>query len=164
MTSPNADRPPERRRFWKRVAITLGAGTLIIGSAAIVGTWLFINRGLTPLLERRLSTLLERELELGDLAGLSWNGVRVGPSRLNATESDPTYVTADAVEVGFAPLKLLFQRELELDLRIVGADGYLEQHPDEGWLGVDVPTFEPVEDPLIKVRMDDIDVVDSQIT
>ncbi|MEM8614443.1 MAG: hypothetical protein AAGF93_20685, partial [Cyanobacteria bacterium P01_H01_bin.105] len=164
MTSPNADRPPESRRFWKRAAITLGVGTLVFGSAAIVGAWLFINRGLTPLLERRLSTLLERELELGDLEGLSWNSVRVGPSRLNATESDPTYVTADAVEVGFNPLQVLFQRELEIDLRLIGADGYLEQHPEEGWIGVDVPTFEPVEDPLIKVRMDDIDIANSQIT
>ncbi|EKV00690.1 hypothetical protein Lepto7375DRAFT_2821 [Leptolyngbya sp. PCC 7375] len=164
MTSPNTDRPPKGRRFWKKVAITLGAGTLILGTAAAVGAWVFINRGLTPLLERRLSTLLERELELGDLQGLSWNGLRVGPSKLNATETDPTYATAETVEVGFNPLQVLFQRELEIDLRLIGAEGYVEQHPDDGWLGIDVPTFEPVEDPLIKVRMDDIDLVDSQIT
>ena len=161
MTSPNSNRP---RRFWRITALTLGAGTLIVGTIAVLGAWLFINRGLTPLLERRLSDLLERELELGDLEGLSWNGVRVGPSRLNATENDPTYVTADAVEVGFNPLQVLFERELEIDLRLFGAEGYVEQHPDEGWLGIDVPTFEPVEDPLVQVRMDDIEVVDSQIT
>ena len=165
MTSPNADRPPEGRRFWKTAAITLGAGTLIVGTVAVIGAWLFINRGLTPLLERRLSVLLERQLELGDLEGLSWNGLRVGQSRLSATETDPTYVTAEAVEVGFNPLQVLFDRELEIDLQLTGAAGYLEQHPDDGWLGIDVPTFEPPpEEPLIKVRMDDIEVVDSAIT
>ncbi|MEM9266186.1 MAG: translocation/assembly module TamB domain-containing protein [Cyanobacteria bacterium P01_F01_bin.13] len=164
MTSPNADRPPESRRFWKITAITLGVGTLLFGVAA-VGAWVFINKGLTPLLERRLSKLLERELELGNLKGLSWNGLRVGPSRLNATDTDPTYATADAVEVGFNPLQVLFNRELEIDLQLIGAEGYLEQHPDEGWLGIDIPTFEPPpEDPFIKVRLDDIEVVDSQVT
>ena len=153
MTSPNTDRPPEGRRFWKIAAITIGVGTLIVGTVAAVGTWMFINRGLTPLLERRLSILLERELELGDLEGLSWNGLRVGPSVLNATDTDPTYVTADAVEVGFNPLAVLFERELDIDLQLIGASGYLEQHPDEGWIGVDIPTFEPPpEEPLIKVR------------
>lgn len=164
MTSPNTDRPHRGRRFWKIAAITLGAGSLVVGTAVALGAWLFINTGLTPLLERRLSNLLERELELGELQGLSWNGVRVGPSRLNATETDPTYATAEAVEVGFNPLQALFQRELDIDLQLIGAEGYLEQHPDEGWLGVDVPTFEPVEDPLVKVRMDEIDIVDSQVT
>ncbi|ESA32580.1 hypothetical protein N836_25020 [Leptolyngbya sp. Heron Island J] len=164
MTSPNTDRPRQGRRFWKITAITLGVGTLIASTAVALGAWLFINRGLTPLLERRLSDLLERELELGELEGLSWNGLRVGPSKLNATETDPTFATAEAVEVRFNPLQALFQRELDIDLRLIGADGYVEQHPDEGWLGVDVPTFEPVEDPLVKVRLDDIDVVDSQIT
>ena len=163
MTSPNADRP-EGRRFWKIVTITLGAGTLLAGVAAIVGAWLFINRGLTPLLERRLSNLLERELDLGELEGLSWNRLRVGASTLSATPSDPTSVAVDGVEVGFNPLQVLFNRELEIDLRLIRAEGYLEQHPDEGWLGVDVPTFEPVEDPLVKVRMDDIEVINSQIT
>ena len=165
MTSPNTDRPPEGRRFWKIAAITIGVGTLIVGTVAAVGTWMFINRGLTPLLERRLSILLERELELGDLEGLSWNGLRVGPSVLNATDTDPTYVTADAVEVGFNPLAVLFERELDIDLQLIGASGYLEQHPDEGWIGVDIPTFEPPpEEPLIKVRLDEIDIIDSQLT
>ncbi|MBE9068081.1 hypothetical protein IQ260_15625, partial [Leptolyngbya cf. ectocarpi LEGE 11479] len=165
MTSPNADRPPESRRFWKIAAISLGAGTLIVGTAAIAGAWIFINRGLTPLLERRLSILLERELELGELEGISWNGLRVGPSKLNATETDPTYATADAVEVGFSPLQVLFERELDIDLRLIGAQGYLEQHPEEGWIGVDVPTFEPPpEEPLVKVRLDAIDIAASQIT
>ncbi|MBT9315849.1 translocation/assembly module TamB domain-containing protein [Leptothoe spongobia] len=165
MPSPNADRPPEGRRFWKIAAITLGAGTLIVGTAAFIGAWLFINKGLTPLLERRLSILLERELELGELEGLSWNSLRVGSSRLNATDTDPSYATAESVEVGFNPLQVLFDRELDIDLRLVGAAGYIEQHPEEGWIGIDVPTFEPPpEEPLIKVRMDDIEVVDSQIT
>ncbi|MEO0870294.1 MAG: hypothetical protein AAFY17_18070, partial [Cyanobacteria bacterium J06642_11] len=165
MTSPNTNRPPEGRRFWKIAAITLGAGTLIVGTAAVIGTWVFVNNGLTPLLERRLSKLLERELELGDLEALSWNGIRVGPSTLNATDIDPTYVTAESVEVGFNPLQVIFQRQLEIDLRLIGAAGYVEQHPEEGWLGIDVPTFEPPpKEPPIKVRMDDIEVVDSQIT
>ncbi|MEM7061592.1 MAG: translocation/assembly module TamB domain-containing protein [Cyanobacteria bacterium P01_B01_bin.77] len=165
MTSPNADRPPEGRRFWKIAAISLGAGTLVVGTAAAIGAWLFINRGLTPILERRLSILLERELELGELEGISWNGLRVGPSKLNATETDPTYATADAVEIGFSPLQVLFKRELDIDLRLIAAQGYLEQHPEEGWLGIDVPTFEPPpEEPLVKVRLDEIDVADSQVT
>ncbi|MEA5463434.1 translocation/assembly module TamB domain-containing protein [Leptothoe sp. PORK10 BA2] len=165
MTSPNADRPPEGRRFWKIAAITCGTGALLVGTAVAVGSWLFINRGLTPLLERRLSILLERELELGDLEGLSWNGLRVGPSTLNATAMDPTYVTTESVEVGFNPLQVLFERKLDIDLRLTGAAGYLEQHPDEGWIGTDIPTFEPPpKEPLIKVRMDEIEVMDSAIT
>lgn len=165
MTSPNAHRPPEGRRFWKIAAITLGAGTLIVGTVAVVGAWLFINRGLTPLLERRLSILLERELELGELEALSWNGLRVGPSKLNPTDTDPSYATAESVDVRLNPLQVLFERELDIDLRLVGAAGYVEQHPEDGWLGLDVPTFEPPpEEPLVKVRMDDIEVVDSQIT
>lgn len=165
MTSPNTDRPSGGRRFWKIAAITLGAGTLLVGTVAVVGTWIFINNGLTPLLERRLSKLLERELELGELEGLSWNGLRVGPSKLNATETDPTYATAEAVEVGFNPLQVLFERELDIDLRLIEAEGYVEQDPEEGWLGIDVPTFEPPpEEPLVKVRLDELEIVDSQVT
>ncbi|MEM6252703.1 MAG: translocation/assembly module TamB domain-containing protein [Cyanobacteria bacterium P01_D01_bin.156] len=165
MTSPNENRPPEGPRFWKIAAITLGAGTLLVGTVAVVSAWIFINNGLTPLLERQLSKLLERELELGELEAISWNGARVGPSQLKATATDPTYVTADAVAVAFNPLQVIFQQELDLDLRIMGAEGYLEQHPDEGWLGIDVPTFEPpAKEPLIKVRLDDLEVIDSQVS
>ena len=65
MTSPNSDRPPRGRRLLKIAAVTVGAATAIVGGAAVIGGWLLLSNRLTPMVEERLTQLLERDVELG---------------------------------------------------------------------------------------------------
>ena len=164
MTSPNSDRPPRGRRLLKIAAVTVGAATAIVGGAAVIGGWLLLSNRLTPMVEERLTQLLERDVELGKLTGIGPTSVSFSEAVLNPTATDPTSATAETAQVTFNPLQALFQRELDLGLRLVEAEGYLEQDPEEGWLGIEIPEFEPVEDPLVKVRLDEVEIVDSQLT
>ena len=126
------------KRFW---LLVLSRGGLAIGGLLIVGisvgTWRlqsFIQQDLAPLVEKNLANIIDRPLELGEVKGFSLSGVKFGASAIPATTGDPDKVKADAIEVGFDPLQLLFNKKLKLDVTLVNPVGYVEQDNQGRWI------------------------------
>ena len=129
----------------KRLGLLLSRGGLALGGLSLVGivggVWRlqsFIQKDLAPLVEKNLTSIIDRPLELGKVEGFSLTGVRFGASAVPATASDPDRVKADAIEVGFDPLKLLFDRRLKLDVTLVNPVGYVEQDFQGRWITTNI--------------------------
>lgn len=125
--------------------------------------WFFIQRQLAPRIEKELTDLLNRPVEIGSLEGLSLTEVRFGKSELPATPSDRDWAKVEAVEVAIAPVQLLVRRELRLDVTLIRPDVYIEQDEQQRWLSIelDPPTGENpvIEVELRSIRFEQADVV-----
>lgn len=126
------------KRLW---LLVLSRGGLALGGLLIVGIpigiWRlqsFIQQDLAPLVEKNLTNIIDRPLELGEVKGFSLSGVEFGASTIRATAADPDKVKADAIEVGFDPLQLLFNKRLKLDVTLVNPVGYVEQDNQGRWI------------------------------
>ena len=143
--SPNQDIPslcPIRKRLWllvlSRGSIALG-GLLLLG--VIVGIcrlWTFVQTELTPLAQQNLTTTLNRPVKLGKVTQFSLTGVQFGASAIPATSTDPDRALIEAVEVGFDPLQLIFNRHLKLDVTLVNPDIYIEQDKQGRWVSTNI--------------------------
>ncbi|MEH1841267.1 MAG: translocation/assembly module TamB domain-containing protein [Nostoc sp.] len=143
--SPNQDilSPcPIRKRLWllvlSRGSIALG-GLLLLG--VIVGIyrlWIFVQTELTPLAQESLTTTLNRPVKLGKVTQFSLMGVQFGASTIPATSTDPDRAFVEAVEVGFDPLELIFNRHLKLNVTLVNPDIYIEQDKQGRWVSTNI--------------------------
>ncbi|MBD2346600.1 translocation/assembly module TamB domain-containing protein [Anabaena subtropica] len=140
INSPNQNQCPRtpRRSLW---LLILSRGGIAIGGLLIVGLmggiwrlWTFVQKELTPLAQESLTTTLNRPVQLGRVTNFSLTGVRFAESSIPATPTDPDRVTVDAVEVGFNPLLLVFNRQLKLNVTLVNPDVYIEQDNQGRWL------------------------------
>ena len=167
--SPNSTPNPTAGRarpfpwFWFGTFI----GTLL--SAAGLGlaawAWIFINEDLSPVLSKTLSKELERSVELGDVENITLNSIQIGPSKIGASDTDPTRLTAETVTVNVNPLEALFTAKLGLNVTVDEANGYLQQDPEKGWLNVDIPEQEDDnKDNKFKIRLEKLRIRDSFLT
>ncbi|PSN14635.1 hypothetical protein C7293_10765 [filamentous cyanobacterium CCT1] len=171
MTQPSSPPPnpdPHQHRMLGRMLPTLlkvGAGLgglALVGGAAVLvwGDDLFNDR-LIPWVETALEESLDRPFELGDFERLTWNGVRLGPSRLPPTEAVASGATAEAVDVSFSWPDLLFSRTLRYSLTFIEPDIALVQAADGRWVDLTLPDPEedttrgPVELQLAEIRARD---------
>ncbi|MEW6493022.1 MAG: translocation/assembly module TamB domain-containing protein [Cyanobacteriota bacterium] len=160
--SPNPDNQPQPNstpRFWllllRRGSIALG-GILLVGIAGgAVAAWIFIQERLAPLVQTNLKQLLGRPVELGEVESFSLNSLRFASAAIPATPTDPDYVRAEAVDVTFDPLQLLFNRTLELNVTLVKPNAYIEQAEDGRWISTEITTEEK-EPGLIKTDVETI--------
>jgi translocation and assembly module TamB len=152
MTNPpgpgNSPNPDRRDRRWvrslKRIGIPL-VGVTVAGVAG--GTWWgwnFIHRELSPLVEKNLSQSLNRPVQLGGVERFTLSSIRFGPSSLPPTPTDPDHLSIQAVDVVFNPLRLIFSRDLNLDITAIRPEIYLEQGKDGTWVETQI---EPEEQP-----------------
>jgi translocation and assembly module TamB len=123
--------------------------------------WLFVQRQLAPLVENNVEQLINRPVELGRVERFSLQGLRFGPSEIPETPTEPNRVELEAIDVAFNPLRLLFNRRLELDLVLRNPEVYAEQKADGGWVSLELEEREPgpIEVDLQVVRLRDADVV-----
>ncbi|MBD2341325.1 translocation/assembly module TamB domain-containing protein [Calothrix sp. FACHB-156] len=151
---------PNRKRFWllvlTRGGIALGGLLLVSVLGGMWRLWNFVQKELTPLAEKNLTTTLNRPVELGKVTDFSLMGVRFGASAIPATATDPDKVTVDAVEVGFDPLQLIVNRTLKLDVTLVKPDVYIEKDEQGRWLTTNIalgPKGGPIKTDLDKIRL-----------
>ncbi|PSR18813.1 hypothetical protein C8255_05460 [filamentous cyanobacterium CCP3] len=130
----SALQPPLRpRRRWLR-AIAIAGGSLTFGVLGL-GWWGYAlaRRELPQFLQRNLSDALGRPIKVGEFERFSPTGVRLGPSIVPPTEDDFSWVRAQALEVNFNPLTLLFARTLRPSLVFVDPQVSLKQGFDGEW-------------------------------
>ena len=141
-----------RLLFISRGGMAVG-GILAVTMAS--GIWRlrnFIEKELAPLAEENLTNTLKRPITLGDVKGFSLSGVRFGALTIPQTETDTDRVTAEAVEVGFDPLQLLFKRRLKLDVTLVNPDVYIEQDKQGVWVDTSLNNLE--QEGFLKTDLD----------
>ncbi|TVP66656.1 MAG: translocation/assembly module TamB [Nodularia sp. (in: Bacteria)] len=157
--SPNEDHQSNssaHKRLWllvlSRGGIALG-GLLLVGMAGgIWRLWSFVQKELTPLAESGITDTLNRPVNLGQVTGFSLTGVQFGASTIPATPTDPDRAVVDAVEVGFDPLRLIFNRQLKLDVTLVNPDIYIEQDNQGRWITTEIAP--PGEPGVVKTDLD----------
>ncbi|MBW4612168.1 MAG: translocation/assembly module TamB domain-containing protein [Desmonostoc vinosum HA7617-LM4] len=127
-----------RKRLW---LLVLSRGGIALGGFLLVGIvtgawrlWTFVQKDLTPLAQKSLTTTLNRPVQLGKVTGFSLTGVRFGASAIPATATDPDQAVVESVEVGFDPLLLIFDRQLKLDVTLVNPNVYIEQDTQGRWI------------------------------
>ncbi|MGB3671418.1 MAG: translocation/assembly module TamB domain-containing protein [Phormidesmis sp.] len=172
--NPNGDNRPERpspkRPAKERAFPWFWLGTLvgtILGGAGLgltVWAWIFIQEDLSPRIAQILSDYLERPVMLGDVEQVTFGSVQIGPSNIGASAEDSTTLTADSIIVNFDLIETLLTSELGLDLTVVGAEGYLAQDPERGWLNVALPERENRPKNRVEVNVDDVRFQKGELT
>ena len=163
--SPSPLPPPQWPR-WLGLGLGVGAGSalLMLGTVATWRGWLWAREQATPWLSTYLSEELERPVELGPVQWVGPTGVRLGPSRLPPTATDPDYLSLAAVEVRFNPLDLL-RRHLTLQINLDRVEAYLEQDATGQWLDLELPERQPQDrPPWMEVRVGQVQLRDSRLT
>ena len=158
--SSSNSKSAHRQRLW---LLVLSRGGLAVGGFLLLGifggTWLlrsFIRKDLAPLVEKNLTNIIDRPLNLGKVESFSLSGVKFGASAIPATAADTDKVKADAVEVGFDPLQLLFNRRLKLDITLVNPIAYVEQDEEGRWITTNIVLPEkpgPIAIDIERVRL-----------
>ncbi|MEL6383097.1 MAG: translocation/assembly module TamB domain-containing protein, partial [Cyanobacteria bacterium J06626_18] len=150
---PTSENRRNRRRIWATASLTLGA----IATLGIAGgawwAWIFVNERLSPWLSELLTDAIDRPVALGEVERVSLTRIRLGPSAVPATETDPDTLYVEAIEVRFNLLQLLGRR-LRPQINLIGAQGYLEQNAEGQWLDVtfNLGDEDADQDPLIRVH------------
>ncbi|MGB6016850.1 MAG: hypothetical protein WBG32_19105, partial [Nodosilinea sp.] len=162
--SPQAPKPGGGKS-WLTSALVVGAGLVLLGGSTVLGGWLWSRNNLIPWVSEQLSETLNRPVELGPLEQIGLTGVRVGPSTIPPTSTDPDSLSLEAVELRFS-LFDLWRRELSLSLTLDQGELYLEQNAEGEWfdLDIDLPEQDPDRDPFIAISLDTISVSDGQLT
>ncbi len=141
----------------------------LFGTAAWRGL-IFVENELAPLLELNLMKLLNRPVKLGPLKRYSLTEIEYGrstipphPTRLNGKNIlDRDQATAESVVVRFNLWTVLFNQRLGLDLTLNRPTVYLDQAPDNRWIGT---TLSPLsESGGIKIQLLSIQTSNATVT
>lgn len=163
MTNPEQNSPPNphRRSRLTRIGIPLGIASIVgIGAGVWYGN-VFVREKLAPLIQVNLSQLLNRPVELGRVERFSLTGIRFGKSGIPITKTDPDRATVEAVEVGFNPIQLLFNRTLKLDVTLIKPTAYIEQDKNGVWVSTAIKEQE--EKGFIKTQLDVLRLRDAKV-
>ncbi|MGI0487798.1 translocation/assembly module TamB domain-containing protein [Pantanalinema rosaneae CENA516] len=153
------DRPPRRRRRWRRIVLPISIGLLGgLGAGAWWG-WVFINERLAPLVATNLTTLFDRPVDFGAVERVTLTSIRFGTTRIPQTPTDPDYASVKAIEVNFNPIQAIVQvattRRLTLDITLIDPQLFLDQSPDGVWLKTQIKQQEAgaiTIEPLIRIQ------------
>ncbi|WP_126147800.1 translocation/assembly module TamB domain-containing protein [Synechococcus elongatus] len=126
---PHAPNPPSRRRAWWM----LGGGLVLAGGVwvGLGGPQRLAETWLIPQAEQQLTAALGQPIQLGNIEGWNWDGVRLGQSQLG-TVSGPSFVSWQTTTVGI-DWAGLFQGRLPLQLRLENVDASLQQLSNGQW-------------------------------
>ncbi|MFB2836983.1 translocation/assembly module TamB domain-containing protein [Floridanema evergladense] len=166
---PNSDNETEQTRNRRVWLLWLSRAGLGFGVIALIGilagawwAWVFINRDLAPLVEKNVSDLFQRPVNLGKLERFTFNSLRFGASSVPPTATDLDRASAQAVDVNFNLLDLLFTRTLNLDITLVNPDVFIEQSPDGRWITTQLKQSEeegPITTNVDSIRVSNANVV-----
>ncbi|XLQ11255.1 MAG: translocation/assembly module TamB [cyanobacterium endosymbiont of Epithemia adnata isolate EadnSB Bon19] len=106
------------------VAIGFASVTIII--IGYTGLCLFLQKYLPPWLEKQVSYLINRPVDIDELQGFSLTRLYLGSTSVPQTSKHPNQLTASRVVVHFDPVAVLFKRTLVI--KVVPEDVKVELH------------------------------------
>lgn len=156
---------PDRSRRWLKLFLKtgskIGLGLFLLLIVAIsYGQW-WAKNNLAPLVSQELSKSLKRPVSLGTLDNIWLNEIHLSNAKLPTNGSDLNYVEAPNIVVNFNPVKLLFDRTLKLDVRLVSPSVYLSQNVRGNWLNI--PTQAKKSPPPIKIEVGTVKIDDARV-
>jgi translocation and assembly module TamB len=156
---PRPDSPAPKRSLWFRRMRQIGIPVAITLVAGAVGGgwygWVFVHEKLAPLVEKTLSQMLKRPVQLGKVKRFTLNSLRFGETAIPATPTDPDRVSIETVDVAFDPLQFLLARKLKLDVTLNTPEIYLEQGQNGIWVETEIQELEetgPIKTELQEIR------------
>jgi translocation and assembly module TamB len=169
------DPSPRRPRMLGRTLFSrpvLG-GLLAISGVCGVAAWrglVFVEQELAPIVEQNLLKLLNRPVKLGPLKRYSLTELEFGRSTIaphttalnGKTVVDRDRATAESVVVRFNPWAVPFTQTLGLDVVLNRPTVYLDQAPDNRWIGT---TLTPLPDSGgLKIKLNSIQATNATVT
>jgi translocation and assembly module TamB len=144
---------------------------LVLGGLLGVAAWrglVFVEQELAPSIEVSLQTLLNRPVKLGPLQRYSLTELEFGRSTIpphpykDGSGIDQDRGTAESVVVRFNLWQILVNRTLPLDVVLNRANVYLDQAPDDRWIGTKLATLP--ETGWLKFRLQSMQVSQGTVT
>ncbi|MEM9815381.1 MAG: translocation/assembly module TamB domain-containing protein [Cyanobacteria bacterium P01_D01_bin.6] len=144
--------------------IAAGLGVIVAAGGLVAVVWgdRLIESQIIPIVEEEVETTIGRPVEIGEVRGLSFWGIRLGPSSLPPTATDATSATVEEVQVRINLRALLLHREIQPDIVLISPEVNLVQAVDGQWIELDLP--EAVEDPPFELELQNVEVRDARIT
>jgi translocation and assembly module TamB len=170
--SPNPRDLQGTSAFWSVLSSRPFLGALLaVGVLSGAAAWrglIFVERELTPMVEDNLLKLFNRPVALGPLKSYSLNRIEYGRSSIpphTATRNgqsivDKDQATAESVVVRFNPLTVIFGQTLNLDVVLNRPQVYLDQAPDNRWIGTQLS---PGPEGWLKIKVKTIRAVDAAV-
>jgi translocation and assembly module TamB len=140
----------------------IGLGVFLLGLVAIgYGQW-WAKNNLIPIVNKELTKSLKRPVSLGKIDDIWLNEIHISNAQIPANGSDLDRLEAPDVIVNFNPVKLLIDRTLKLDVRVVAPQVYLSQNSQGNWLNI--PPQDRQTPAPIKVEVGTIKIENARVT
>lgn len=161
--SSNEDRSP-RHSFSPLLKLATGLGVIAAAGGIVAVIWgdRLIDKYVTPIVEEEVEKSIGRPVQVGEVVGLSFWGIRLGESVMPATETDGTTFIADEIRVEISLRALLFQSKIQPDIVLVRPDIYLEQDADGQWIELDIVQSE--EENPFDLELQTVEIQDGRVT
>ena len=145
--------------------VAAGVGIMIVagGVAAVVWADRLINTQVLPRVETEIAKSIGRPVDIGEVEGLSFWGIRLGKTTLPSTETDATSVTVDEIGVDVDLRSLIFQRQIKPHVVLVRPDVNLVQAENGQWIELELPD-PAAEDPPFTLELQSVVVQDARLT
>ncbi|TAF52445.1 MAG: DUF748 domain-containing protein [Oscillatoriales cyanobacterium] len=162
------DQEPQVKRFWAwlwrpKLLLALGGVSVV---AAVITYWAIVEtakRFIPPIVEREISKILNRPIDVGEFEQLSLFGLRLSPTVIPIAAGNSNSLLIDQIDVRYQPWGVLRGR-LPVQIEISGIDLEINQLEDGSWATIDLnlpPPEEPVDlpfDPQVDVSLRDVQV------
>ncbi|WP_256890989.1 translocation/assembly module TamB [Cylindrospermopsis raciborskii] len=161
---PSFPQSPSQTLWWlflTRGSIALGGSVLILLMGGMWWVRGFIQKELSPLAQKSLTSTLNRPINLGAVKGFSLTGVQFAASSIPPTPTDPDKITIQAVDVSFNPWDLVVNRQIKLDVTLINPDIYIEQDNQQRWISTTIAP--PGEPGIIKTDLSKLSVRNARL-
>ena len=157
--------PPDSRHWLKlflKTGSAIGLGLCLLLIVGIgYGQW-WAKRHLAPLIAQELTKSLKRPIDLGKIEDIWLNEVRLGNTKIPVNGNDLSQLDVPQVFVNFDPIKLVIDRSLKLDIRLVNPRLSIAQNAKGNWLNI--PKQDKKAPSPLKIEVGKIQVDGAQVT
>ncbi|MGK7884228.1 MAG: translocation/assembly module TamB domain-containing protein [Crocosphaera sp.] len=124
-------------RFIKKPkTIILATTSVTFVFIGYTGLSFILREYLPPWLEERLSKVIHRPIEIGELQGFSFTSLQLDGASIPETPQHTNQLTAENIKVTFNPLTILLQRKLILNLSPESVKVNIRENKPGQWLNV----------------------------
>jgi translocation and assembly module TamB len=148
-------------KLFLKTGSAIGLGLFLLLIVAIgFGQW-WVKNNLAPILSQELTKSLKRPVSLGNIDDIWLNEIQISNAKIPANGSDLNWVTAPNVVINFNPIKLLLDRKLKLDVRLVDPSIHLSQNIQGNW--VNIPAQDKKSPPPVKIEVGTIKIDNARV-
>jgi translocation and assembly module TamB len=157
--------PPSSRRWLKlflKTGSIIALGLCLLSIVGIVIGQSWAKSQLIPIVEKELTKSLKRPIKLGKIEDIWLNEIHITNAKIPVNGSDLSQLVVPDVFINFNPLKLVVDRTLKLDVRVVAPRISLAQNVRGEWLTI--PPQEKQSPPPVKLEVGTVKIENAVVT